>query len=558
MPHSLRTGWRPAGLALGVLLVLAGCSDQLPTEPRAEAALTPILSTSSTSANLQATPPGYIRIGVVRSAEVVTVGGTGDFAVKDKASGETLLTGSAEDVEVRLVGNYTSKTSKRLQVACIGKAGRDDLIQRAQAKGYVTYTTFIQTSWGGCWRVYLGDFPMDASWSLRERFRQQAIADGLAKSDSFWPLSGVTVVEGSTEYQITAGTDVVSSPDPVVLEPTPGSMVTIVGKPYRGLAEVAVNSSGRLAGINEVHLEEYLYGVVPWELPPHIWDEIEAQKAQAVAARTYALSGLGKRRADGYDLLPTTADQVYGGYAAEQPLSSQAVDETAGIVATYEGRLIDAVFSSTSGGHTASNEEIWGRDPVEPVPYLRGVPDAQRGKAFEHVPTLEVFKYAANPASLRAMKEGDFDSDWSQYHRWAFEWTAEEIARVIAAATGAEVNEVRAINVLERGASGRVLRIEYMTDAGTFYAEKDAIRWSLKFINASGGMSTLLSTLFFIEPVIDRRTKAVAGFKAYGGGWGHGVGLSQTGAQGMAEKGRTYDQILKHYYQGIEIEESGY
>jgi stage II sporulation protein D len=550
LTHAAR---RPAGWLLGLLL-LAGCSDQLPTEPMNSTLPVPRAPNLSTASDLQATPPGYIRIGVVPSAEAVRVGATSDFVVKNKATGETLLTGSSEQVEVKLVGNFTSKTSKRLQVACIGEAARDDLIQRAQAKGYVTYTTFIETSWGGCWRVYLGDFPMDASWSVREAFRQQAIADGLAGTDSFWPWSGVIIVEGSTQYQITRGSEVVTSDDLVTVEPGSGR-VLISGKPYRGIAEVAVNSSGTLAGINELPLEEYLYGVVPRELPPTYYDELEAQKAQAVAARTYAISGLGKRRADGYDLLPTTSDQVYGGYAAEHSLSNRAVDETAWIVATYEGRLISAVFSSTSGGHTANNEEVWGSSPV---PYLRGVPDAERGKAFENVPTVEVFKNAANAVSLRAFKPSDNESDWSRYYRWNFEWTAEEIARVIAAATGANVTRVEAINVLDRGPSGRVLRIEYVTDAGTFYETKDRIRWSLKFVDSRGNLRSLLSTLFFIEPVVENKTKEVVGFKTYGGGWGHGVGLSQTGATGMAEKGSTYEAILKHYYQGIELEERSY
>jgi stage II sporulation protein D len=538
--------WRRSLGALLGLTVVSGCADRFPTEPRLDALPVPSFSTSA--ADLNQTPAGYIRIGVIPSATKLLVGGTADFEIRNKATGAVLLSGSNEQVQVALDGNFTSKTSKRLQVVCTSEAGRDDLIRRAQAKGYVTYTEHVSSA--NCWRVFLGDFPMDASWSVREAFKRQAIADGLAGSDAFWPWSGVTVVEGTTEYQITRGSEVVTSSDQVVIAPTSG-MVTIAGRPYRGVAEVTRNRAGALAGINELPMEQYLYGVVPRELPPTIWDELEAQKAQAVAARTYAMSGLGKRKADGYDLLPTTSDQVYGGFAAEHPLSSRAIDETSGVVATNGGKLIQALFSSTSGGHTSDNEEVYNSAPVA---YLRGVPDAQRGRAMEHVPSLEVFKAHANPTSLRAKAEGDFEADWSRYHRWTFEWTAEEIARVIGAATGAAVSEVREINVLERGPSGRVLKIEYVTDAGTFYEYKDRIRSSLRYINASGTMSSLLSTLFFIEPVKDPRTRAVVGFKAYGGGWGHGVGLSQTGAVGMAEKGATYEEILKHYYQGISLE----
>ena len=111
-----------------------------------------------------------------------------------------------------------------------------------------------------------------------------------------------------------------------------------------------------------------------------------------------------------------------------------------------------------------------------------------------------------------------------------------------------------AINVLGRGLSGRVQQIEYVTEAGTFTDAKDHIRTSLKFVNSDGTFSSLLSTLFYVDPVVDGKTGEVTGFVAYGGGWGHGVGLAQTGAVGMAEKGATYDEILKHYYPGIDLE----
>lgn len=134
----------------------------------------------------------------------------------------------------------------------------------------------------------------------------------------------------------------------------------------------------------------------------------------------------------------------------------------------------------------------------------------------------------------------------------------DEISDVISQHAGVPVGKVLAINTPERGPSGRVLRVEYVTEAGTFEDTKDRIRSSLKFVtyNSAGDRvyNSLRSTLFYMEPVVDHKTKEITGFKAYGGGWGHGVGLSQTGAVGMAEKGRTYEEILKHYYQGITLE----
>lgn len=532
---------------LGTLLLLAGCSDRLPTEPMA----TPAAPSFAEGVSTQATRPGYIRIGVVPSATAIMIGGTGDFVLRNRTTGELLLSGSNEQVEVALGSGAVSTTRYRLQVTCTSEAGRDDLIARAQAQGIDTYAENA----GPCWRVMLGSFdpPPASTYSARVAFKNDMITKGFAGSDAFWKL--ITTVSGTTEYRITHDGQTIVADDPVRVEATTG-LVLIGGKPYRGIGEVAVNSSGALAGINELPIEEYLYGVVPRELPPVPYGEVEAQKAQAVAARTYALSGLGKRRADGYDLLPTTSDQVYGGFEAEHPVSNQAVDETRGVVATYEGKLIAALFSSTTGGHTSSNEEVYNSDPV---PYLRGIPDAQRGEAFAHVPSLEVFKRHANPTNLRAAAEGDSEADWSRYHRWVYDWTAEEISTVISLFAGKPVGKVLEINALERGPSGRVLRIEYMTENGTFYDTKDRIRSSLKyFVDGSDTPNSLRSTLFFIEPVTDPSTKELVGFKAYGGGWGHGVGLSQTGAVGMAEKKHTYDEILKHYYQGITLETRQY
>jgi peptidoglycan hydrolase-like amidase len=483
-----------------------------------------------------------IRIGVVPSANTVTLGSGADYVVKDKASGLVLFSGHAGSVSVTLLEANTPKY--RLQVVCGSTAAVQALQDAAEAQGVVTYTEYVPTA--HCTRVFLGEFASNASFSIRNAFRNQMIAAGLSGTDSFWKI--VTPAGGAV-YGVSSGGTSKQSLNPVTVTSSDG-IVTINGSRYRGLGEARINSQATLAGINELPLEQYLYGVVPRELGPIAYPEMEAQKAQAIVARTYAISGLGKRASDGYDLTATTSDQVYGGYDDEYALSNQAVDETRGRVVTYGGHLISTLYFSTSGGHTADNEEAFNGAPAA---YLRGVPDAERGNAFEHVPTLAVFMSHANPMSLRATKEGDYESDWSRYHRWTFEWNADEISSVVSAFAGQDVGRVLAINALERGPSGRVQRLEFVTDAGSFYATKDGIRAALKYYNASHVATNLPSTLFFIEPVTDRRTKEVTGFAAYGGGFGHGVGLSQTGAVGMAQKGHTVDEILHHYYQGIEL-----
>ncbi len=489
-------------------------------------------------------PEDMIRIGVVPEAESLTLGSAATFRIQDKVTGEVLVEAVNDAADVTLESTGSVDSSYRLQAAwTTSEAYMNDWVARAETGGYETYIE----PYNGGHRLYIGKFPADASWSVRSAFRNEVIANGLAASDSFWKV--ITLTTGVSSVKVSYQGSEFITENPVVVS-SPDGLIEMNGKQYRGVGEVGYNSKGTLAGINELLLEEYLYGVVPRELPPNPYGEMEAQKAQAVAARTYTYANLGKRSNDGYDLLPTTSDQVYGGYEVEHPVSTQAVQDTNGVVATKDGKLITAVYHSTSGGVTANNEDVWDSGPVD---YLRGVFVFDWQKGNKHKSQKEEFKNAKDAASLRTSKVLEYEKDWSKYYRWEFEWTAEEISGVLSEYFGTDVGEVYEINVVKRADLGRVLEIEYVTENGTFYEQKDKIRWSLKYINSAGKHSVLLSTLFYIEPVEGDDDQAV-GFKVYGGGWGHGVGLSQTGAVGMAVDGKNYEQILKHFYQGIELE----
>jgi stage II sporulation protein D len=148
-------------------------------------------------------------------------------------------------------------------------------------------------------------------------------------------------------------------------------------KPYRGRIEVFTNLRGSLTVVNELGLEDYVRGVVANELSPGGYPAVEALKAQAVAARTYALKNRGQFMSQGFDLLPTTRSQVYRGLTSENPLSSRAVDETRGLIATYDGAPINALYTSTCGGRTENSENIFN----DAVPYLRGRECAAEGSA---------------------------------------------------------------------------------------------------------------------------------------------------------------------------------
>src|SRR5207249_10840301 len=148
-------------------------------------------------------------------------------------------------------------------------------------------------------------------------------------------------------------------------------------KPFRGKLEVFANPRGALTVVNVIGLEDYVRGVVPNELSPGGFPAIEALKAQAVAARTYAYRNRNQFAAEGFDLLPTTRSQVYRGLTSETSLTSRAVDETRGLIATYNGEPINALYTSTCGGRTEDSENIFN----EAVPYLRGRECAAEVKA---------------------------------------------------------------------------------------------------------------------------------------------------------------------------------
>jgi stage II sporulation protein D len=162
-------------------------------------------------------------------------------------------------------------------------------------------------------------------------------------------------------------------------------------RPYRGRIEVFTNLRGSLTVVNELGLEDYVRGVVANELSPGGYPAIEALKAQAIAARTYALKNRGQYMAQGFDLLPTTRSQVYRGLTSENPLSTRAVDETRGLIATYQGGPINALYTSTCGGRTEDSEKIFN----EAVPYLRA--HECSGESFDRF----VIRTSREPADLQ-------------------------------------------------------------------------------------------------------------------------------------------------------------
>ncbi|BBB92863.1 SpoIID/LytB domain-containing protein [Methylomusa anaerophila] len=322
---------------------------------------------------------------------------------------------------------------------------------------------------------------------------------------------------------------------------------------YRGSIEVrATGGNNGLTVINTVPVEQYLYGVIKNEISPD-WP-IEAVKAQAVAARTYAMANLNKHKADGFDVCTTTDCQIYGGRESEAFRAIEAVDSTRGLVLTYDGKLITAYFHSSSGGYTENSENVWSAY----LPYLRGVVDTDQ---------------------------------YSPYYKWDKSIPLHEVNAMLGKA-GYKVGSLQAIeltplskppvNVADRGISGRVKTLRLIGANGEVYITGAKFRslfglnstlFDINFASA-GQMAATDKTDAFkyrntkvgntsstknisshnnIRYVINKKgSLVISGF-----GWGHGLGLSQWGAKAMADKAQGnpeyFKDILKHYYQGVEI-----
>lgn len=299
---------------------------------------------------------------------------------------------------------------------------------------------------------------------------------------------------------------------------------------YRGSLEM-LNFAKGLTIVNRVNVEEYLYAVVPSEVPSS-WPRAVLE-AQAIAARTYTFANLGRFKSRGFDLLPTVASQVYNGVLSETKSVTEAVDSTRGLILTYQSKPIGAFYYDNCGGYTESSQNVWGF----PQPYLQAVPDKLSSPRYGLMAPAELYTWLKSRPE--AYSNHPKYSNRSAY-RWSHWITREEIeARLKLSDT---VGRILSLTVVERSISGRAAKVLIEGDKGEKILKGDAIR-------SLGG---LRSNLFVVQPKL-----GVAGlpesFVFTGGGWGHGVGMAQSGAAGMAAAGYSFDQILAHYYQGAEL-----
>ncbi len=307
-------------------------------------------------------------------------------------------------------------------------------------------------------------------------------------------------------------------------------------KEYRGEIQFLYNPAlGGFVVINHVNMEEYVYGVVSAEMPSRF--PIEALKAQAVIARTYALKAIGKHKQYGYDVCDTQNCQVYGGVKAERERTNAATDGTMGLVITYQKRPIEAVFSSNCGGYTQSSKEAgW-----FPHAYLQPVSDY---KDFDEA-NLEPYHFKELLQHTRPAFSRYFKYVSPSTFRWTRFVDEKDLRKIVARKKN--IGPIKAIIPLNRGRSGYVNGVKIIGKNGTLTLTKE------NEIKKYLAMGMLRSTYFTVQPNFeDGEPKS---FIFYGGGWGHGVGLCQTGAGGRADSGQSFEDILSHYYTDTKIED---
>ena len=333
------------------------------------------------------------------------------------------------------------------------------------------------------------------------------------------------------------------------------SYLFLNGKPYRGTLEVLLSpkepedkSPKSLLVLNILPVEDYLKGVVPAEIGKLNDEEIEALKAQAVAARTYSLSCLGQYENSGYDLEASVADQVYNGIGIEDHLVNKAIKDTKGKVLAFGKKLIHAYYHANCGGRTEYIEKVWDK-PQEP--YLISVDDDNfciwaKNYTWEEIwGKKDLEKDLSSFLDSLVKNAGQEALSTGQ----VVEFIPKESSGCSLVWAGGFGNLVDLI-VRERSPSGRIEILEVVTDSGTYRIYKDKIRWALK--RGSDPNLILPNTLFDLE--IQRGfDNSIQWVTARGHGNGHGVGMCQTGAIGMARKGYSYKEILTHYYPGAKI-----
>lgn len=333
-------------------------------------------------------------------------------------------------------------------------------------------------------------------------------------------------------------------------------------KAYRDFVYFIIEND-EISVINYVELNNYLYGVVPREMPASF--PMDALKAQAIASRTYTLHNINKHKSQGYNLCDTDHCQVYGGVDGEHERTNTAVDETKGMVITYNGSIIDASYHSNSGGYTEDAKDVWGNS----VPYLKAVNDEfskgspnsnwsvmltkdelvaklrNSGINIGDIVDLEIIETSSTGRVSKLKIKGDFGEEVLSGSRARQIFGTSDLKTTwftIKKENGIETNNT--IYAIE----GEETKTQIVDLSNSYIIDEEFNKGTFE-----GKVSSIISGSDKVVQVNNTSTFNIGNFLIEGRGWGHGVGMSQWGAKGMAESGYSFEEILKHYYTGVDI-----
>lgn len=370
-------------------------------------------------------------------------------------------------------------------------------------------------------RVLLDEANDMATVSADHAFAVECLTDG--KQQIYYSSNPVEVrAHNGRLMAISRGQAVASGVDEINILPRGNdNLLWFAEARYRGILKFLPHGQN-VRVVNVVYMEDYLRGVVPPELGPRIEEEIESVKAQAVAARTYAMAHLQQYGNQPYDLKSSIMDQLYHGVEVETPLVNRAINATAGNVLMYDNDFIDAYYHSTCGGMTDDIAHVWDRPER---PYLKPVADSGA-------------------------------CSWSKYYTWTEHFTESQlrsrIEQYLASDRGRDLSIGRILEVRaeDRTPGGRVARLIVRTTDNTFTFTKDRIRWVVRRTSRSDLI--LPSDNFVVDVEKDFRGE-LSSVTFRGRGYGHGVGMCQCGAIGLSRNGWTFEQILTHYYTAVDV-----
>lgn len=539
-----------------------------------------MVSGAGTSAMAATTLPEYIRVGLVMSyAQKSSIGiqSTSIRLVRPESDSNPLDNETVD--EFNSSSGFNVRVGLSYQVAIpIDASSYNDA--KAEASEYISngYSNAVAGYYKNDWAVIIYGYEnMSAANSAASALGGKA----LSPSDvTILDIDGnpILLIADSDAYFMGTGS-------------TP--VVDLGARSYRGIIDFIHNSDGTITAVNVIDLEEYLYGVVASEIPSSY--EYEAIKAQACAARTYALYKWNRESDIGYDICDSTHCQAYMGYDYEDSTTRQAVIDTEGELIYYNGSPIEALFFSSSGGYTEDAVNVWGTD----VTYLKAVDDSQEINCpeWERTITLDdldnlIQTNGYNIGSATGMRI-TIDNKTNRVQKLEILGTEGtktitlEACRTVFGSIGSSFNSRNYTitnGVVESGGKTETVTSNVI---GTFISEplegfevgSDYVigaDCAVIYSNASGakaygydGKEIDLDDIPNIDDLITTTTTVTTSnstsgttvisskgstIKIKGYGIGHGVGLSQMGANGMAKNGADYKEILKHYYTGVTVE----